>query len=254
MGIVTSSSDMNSARESGRIVRKVLAELAQFIKPGVTTADIDALGREIIEKEGAVPSFLNYNGYPAAVCVSINREVVHGIPSALRQVRDGDIVGIDVGAYKDGYHGDAADTVMVGDVPPEARKLVEVTYEARDRGIAAAVSGNTVGDIGHAVQSHVESFGFTVVHQLVGHGIGRKLHESPQVPNYGRSGRGQKLKNGLLLAIEPMVNLGRRETRLMPDGWTVVTKDRNLSAQWEHTILVTEDSFEVLTLGASGQI
>ncbi len=213
MGVVTSARDREAARESGRIVRRVLAELAQFITPGVTTAEIDALGREILSSEGAVPSFLNYNGYPAAVCVSINREVVHGIPSAARQVKDGDIVGIDVGAYKNGYHGDAADTVMVGEVSPEAARLVQVTYEARDRGIAAAVRGNFTGDIGHAVQSHVEASGFSVVHQLVGHGIGRKLHESPQVPNYGRPGRGTRLRNGLMLAIEPMVNAGVAEVR-----------------------------------------
>ncbi len=219
MGVVTSARDREAARESGRIVRRVLAELAQFITPGVTTAEIDALGREILSSEGAVPSFLNYNGYPAAVCVSINREVVHGIPSAARQVKDGDIVGIDVGAYKNGYHGDAADTVMVGEVSPEAARLVQVTYEARDRGIAAAVRGNFTGDIGHAVQSHVEASGFSVVHQLVGHGIGRKLHESPQVPNYGRPGRGTRLRNGLMLAIEPMVNAGVAEVRSFPtDG------------------------------------
>ncbi|PIE53528.1 type I methionyl aminopeptidase [Candidatus Fermentibacteria bacterium] len=247
MGIITSNRARESARESGRIVRLVLTELAQFIKPGVTTADIDALGREIISREGAVPSFLNYNGYPAAVCVSINREVVHGIPSALRRVREGDIVGIDVGAYKNGYHGDAADTVMVGEVAPEVRKLVEVTYEARDRGIAAAVAGNTVGDIGHAVQTHVEAAGFSVVHQLVGHGIGRKLHESPQVPNYGRQGSGQKLKNGLMLAIEPMVNQGVAEVRFLSDGWTVVTADGMLSAHAENTIMVNGNNPEILT-------
>lgn len=247
MGIVSSNKDRDKVRESGRIVRLVLDELSQFIKPGVTTAEIDALGREIIEKEGAVPSFLDYNGYPAAVCVSINREVVHGIPSAMRQVRDGDIVGIDVGAYKNGYHGDAADTILVGNVSPEARRLVEVTYQARDRGIAAAVPGNTVGDIGHAVQSHVEGCGFTVVHQLVGHGIGKKLHESPQVPNYGRQGKGQKLKNGLLLAIEPMVNQGVAEVRFLSDGWTVVTADGLLSAHAENTIMVNGNSPEILT-------
>ncbi len=247
MGIVSSARDREAARESGRIVRRVLTELAQFITPGVTTAEIDALGREIISSEGAVPSFLNYNGYPAAVCVSINREVVHGIPSAVRQVKDGDIVGIDVGAYKNGYHGDAADTVMVGNVPPEAMRLVQVTYEARDMGIAAAVQGNCTGDIGHAVQSHVEANGFSVVHQLVGHGIGRKLHESPQVPNYGRPGRGTRLRNGLMLAIEPMVNAGVAEVRFLSDGWTVVTEDGLLSAHAENTIMINGNEPEILT-------
>lgn len=247
MGIVTSNRDRDAARESGRIVRKVLTELASFIRPGVTTAEIDALGREIIGKEGAVPSFLNYNGYPAAVCVSINCEVVHGIPSAVRQIMDGDIVGIDVGAFKNGFHGDAADTVMVGGVSPEAEKLVRVTYEARDLGIKAATAGNSLGDIGHAVQTHVEANGFSVVHQLVGHGIGRKLHESPQVPNYGRPGRGTKLRNGLMIAIEPMVNAGVAEVRFLSDGWTVVTEDGKLSAHAENTIMVNGNEPEILT-------
>ncbi len=247
MGIVTAGKDLKAVRESARIVRKVLSELALFIEPGVTTAEIDALGRRIIEGEGAVPSFLDYNGYPAAVCVSINREVVHGIPSAARKVTEGDIVGIDVGAFKNGYHGDAADTVMVGEVSPEARKLVEITYEARDLGIKAAVAGNCVGDIGHAVQTHVEANGYSVVHQLVGHGIGRKLHESPQVPNYGTRGKGSKLRNGLLLAIEPMVNQGVAEVRFLPDGWTVVTADGKLSAHAEHTIMVNGNEPEILT-------
>lgn len=248
MGIVTLKRDVAAVRESGRIVRKVLTELAQFIKPGVSTADIDALGRDIIKKEGAVPSFLNYNGYPAAVCVSINREVVHGIPTAERLVKDGDIVGIDVGAYKNGYHGDAADTVLVGNVSSEARRLVEVTYEARNLGIAAAIPGNRVGDIGHAVQSYVEANGFGVVRQLVGHGIGRKLHENPQVPNYGKPGRGMKLSNGLLLAIEPMVNAGTADVRFLKDGWTVVTADNSLSAHAEQTIMVNGNQPEVLTV------
>lgn len=247
MGIVSSHRDREAVKESGRIVRKVLTELAQFISPGVTTAEIDALGREIISSEGAVPSFLNYNGYPAAVCISINREVVHGIPSAERKIKDGDIVGIDVGAFKNGYHGDAADTIMVGNVSPEARKLVRVTYEARDMGIMAAIQGNCLGDIGHAVQSHVEANGFSVVHQLVGHGIGRKLHESPQVPNYGKPGKGTKLKNGLLLAIEPMVNAGVAEVRFLSDGWTVVTEDGMLSAHAENTIMVNGNEPEILT-------
>lgn len=247
MGIVTLKRDIAAVRESCGIVRKVLAELAQFIQPGVTTAEIDALGRDIIRAEGAVPSFLNYNGYPAAVCVSINREVVHGIPSADRVMKDGDIVGIDVGAYKNGYHGDAADTIMVGSISPEARRLVEVTYEARNLGIAVAVQGNYVGDIGHAVQSYVESNGFSVVHQLVGHGIGRKLHEKPQVPNYGKAGEGMKLSNGLLLAIEPMVNAGAAKVRILQDGWTVVTDDGSLSAHAENTIMVNGNNPEILT-------
>lgn len=247
MGIVTKKKEVAAVRESCRIVRKALTEFAQFIQPGVTTAEIDALGRDILRAEGAVPSFLNYNGYPAAVCVSINREVVHGIPSAEKVMKDGDIVGIDIGAYKNGYHGDAADTIMVGSVSPEARRLVEVTYEARNLGIAAAVSGNCVGDIGHAIQRYVEANGFSVVHQMVGHGIGRKLHEKPQVPNYGKAGKGMKLCNGLLLAIEPMVNAGGAGVRLLQDGWTVVTVDGSLSAHAENTIMVNGSEPEILT-------
>ncbi len=247
MGIVTLKRDVDSVRESCRIVRKVLTELAQFIEPGVTTAEINALGRDIMRTEGAVPSFLNYNGYPAAVCVSINREVVHGIPSAERVVKDGDLVSIDVGAYKNGYHGDAADTIIVGSVSSEVRRLVEVTYEARNLGIAAAIQGNHVGDIGYAVQSYVESNGFSVVHQLVGHGIGKKLHERPQVPNYGKAGKGMKLSNGLLLAIEPMVNAGAAKVRVLKDGWTVVTDDGSLSAHAENTIMINGNSPEILT-------
>lgn len=247
MGIVSLKRDVEAVRESCRIVRKVLAELAQFIRPGVTTAEINALGRDILRAEGAVPSFLNYNGYPAAVCVSLNCEVVHGIPSAERVVKDGDIVSIDVGAYKNGYHGDAADTIMVGSISPEARRLVEVTYEARNMGIAAAVQGNCIGDIGHAVQTYVEANGFTVVYQLVGHGIGKKLHERPQVPNYGKAGRGMKLSNGLLLAIEPMVNAGAAGIRVLQDGWTVVTEDGSISAHAENTIMIVGSNPEVLT-------
>jgi methionyl aminopeptidase len=247
MGVVASERDRAAAREAGRIVRKVLTEVGQFLSPGVTTAEVDALSRSVLTAEGAVPSFLNYNGFPAAVCVSINREVVHGIPSAERVIQNGDIVGIDVGAYKGGYHGDAADTFMVGSVSLEAQKLVAVTYEARDLGIEAAVAGNTVGDIGHAVQSHVESQGFSVVYQLVGHGIGRRLHESPQVPNYGKAGRGMKLRNGLMLAIEPMVNQGTGEVRFLADGWTVVTADDGLSAHAENTIIVNGSNPEILT-------
>jgi len=247
MGIVTLEKEVAAVRESCRIVRRVLTELALFIQPGVTTAEINALGGKIIRSEGAVPSFLNYNGYPAAVCVSVNREVVHGIPSAKRVIKDGDIVGIDVGAYKNGYHGDAADTVIVGSVSPEARRLVEVTYQARNLGIAAAVRGNCIGDIGYAVQTYVEANGFSVVHQLVGHGIGRKLHESPQVPNYGEAGKGMKLSDGLLLAIEPMVNAGAADVSILQDGWTVVSSDGSLSAHAENTIMINGSNPEILT-------
>lgn len=237
MGIITGG-DIDLMKESGRIVRRALDEMISFIVPGVTTKEIEAVGREIIEAEGATPSFLGYNGYPAAVCVSINQEVVHGIPSVNRRVKDGDLVSIDVGAYKDGFHGDAADTVIVGLADPRAMMLVRTVYEARDLGIKAAKSGNTLGDIGSAIQKHVEAQGFSIVRALVGHGIGRKLHEPPQVPNFGRAGRGMKLAEGLTLAIEPMINIGGYRVNTMQDNWTVVTADGSLSAHAEHSIVV----------------
>ncbi len=237
MGIITGG-DIDLMKESGRIVRRALDEMISFIVTGVTTKEIEAVGREIIEAEGATPSFLGYNGYPAAVCVSINQEVVHGIPSVNRRVKDGDLVSIDVGAYKDGFHGDAADTVIVGLADPRAMLLVRTVYEARDLGIKAAKSGNTLGDIGSAIQKHVEAQGFSIVRALVGHGIGRKLHEPPQVPNFGRAGRGMKLAEGLTLAIEPMINIGGYRVNTMQDNWTVVTADGSLSAHAEHSIVV----------------
>jgi methionyl aminopeptidase len=244
---VVAGKALDAARASCRIVRKVLDELRSFIGPGVTTAEIDRLGREIIEAEGAVPSFLGYNGYPASVCVSINSEVVHGIPSEERVVSEGDLVSLDVGAFREGFHGDAAETVPVGEVTPEARRLVEATYRARDLGIAEARSGRTLGDIGAAVQDFIETCGFSVVRQLVGHGIGRKLHEPPQVPNFGTRGKGARLSPGLMLAVEPMVNAGGFGVRTLEDGWTVVTSDGSLSAHAEHTIVVTDGNPLILT-------
>lgn len=244
---VVSGASLDYARESGRIVRKVLDELRDFIRPGVSTAQIDKLGRSIIEAEGATPSFLGYNGYPASVCVSINSEVVHGIPSEHRLIREGDLVSLDVGAFKNGYHGDAADTIPVGVIDPEALRLLETTYRARDLGISEAQTGRRVGDIGAAIQSFVESMGFSVVKQLVGHGIGKELHEVPQVPNFGTRGRGAKLSAGLMLAIEPMVNAGGFGVRTQKDGWTVMTADGKLSAHAEHTIVVTDGNPLILT-------
>ena len=244
---VVSGSSLDCARESGRIVRKVLDELRDFIQPGVSTAQIDKLGKSIIEAEGATPSFLGYNGYPASVCVSINNEVVHGIPSEHRLIREGDLVSLDVGAFKNGYHGDAADTIPVGVVEPRALRLLETTYRSRDLGISEARTGRKVGDIGAAIQSFVERMGFSVVKQLVGHGIGKELHEPPQVPNFGTRGRGAKLSVGLMLAIEPMVNAGGFGVRTREDGWTVTTADGKLSAHAEHTIVVTDGNPLILT-------
>lgn len=246
MGIVAGG-DLELMRESGRIVRKALDEMKAHIAPGMSTRDIEMVGRKVIESEGATPSFLGYNGYPAAVCVSINDEVVHGIPSHARVVRDGDLVSIDVGAFKNGFHGDAADTVIVGLADPRAMLLVRTAYEARDRGIAAARAGGTIGDVGAAIQDVVEEQGFSVVRALVGHGIGRKLHEPPQVPNFGRSGKGMKLAEGLAIAVEPMVNIGGYRVNTLDDNWTIVTSDGSLSAHAEHTIVVCGSEPLVLT-------
>ncbi len=246
MGIITGG-DIDLMKESGRIVRRALDEMISFIAPGVSTKEIEAVGRKVVEAEGATPSFLGYNGYPAAVCVSINNEVVHGIPSGNRRVMDGDLVSIDVGAYKNGFHGDAADTVVVGLADPRAMLLVRTVYEARDKGIEAARTGNTLGDIGSVIQDHVEAQGFSVVRALVGHGIGRKLHEPPQVPNFGSAGRGMKLAEGLTLAIEPMINIGGYRVRTLQDNWTIVTADGSLSAHAEHSIVVRGEEPLILT-------
>ncbi len=247
MAVISSKNDVAAMREACRIVGKVLHELRGYVTSGITTADIDSFGRKIIAAEGAVPSFLGYNGYPAAICVSVNSEVVHGIPSPQRMIKEGDLVSVDVGAFKGGFHGDAAETFPIGDVIPLAARLVEVTRRARDIGISAAVSGGHVGDIGAAIQEEVERNGFSVVRQLVGHGIGRRLHENPQVPNYGVKGRGMKLSDGLLLAIEPMVNSGQALVRTLSDGWTVTTADGSLSAHAEHTVMVHRNEPEILT-------
>jgi methionyl aminopeptidase len=246
MGIVTGG-DLEHMLESGRIVRKALEEMKSRIAPGMSTKEIEMVGRNIIETEGATPSFLGYNGYPAAVCVSINSEVVHGIPSPGRMISEGDLVSIDVGAFKNGFHGDAADTVIVGLADPRAMLLVRTAYEARDRGIAASRAGSTLGDIGAAIQDAVEAQGFSVVRALVGHGIGRKLHEPPQVPNFGRAGKGMKLTEGLAIAVEPMVNMGDFRVNTLDDKWTIVTADGSLSAHAEHTIVVCGSEPLILT-------
>lgn len=246
MGVM-SAAQIRHMQESGRIVRRVLVELRQASRPGVSTSELDGMANELIRSEGGSPSFLGYRGYPASVCISVNSVVVHGIPGATR-LAEGDLVSIDVGVVKSGYHGDAADSFLVG-VPadPEAARLVEVTYQALGLGIDAARTGNRVGDIGSAVQQHVEGAGFSVVRDLVGHGIGRRLHEDPQVPNYGRPGTGMHLRPGMAIAIEPMVNRGGWHVRVLDDGWTIVTEDGSLSAHAEHTVVVTGGEPLVLT-------
>ncbi|ADU52352.1 methionine aminopeptidase, type I [Thermaerobacter marianensis DSM 12885] len=245
-----SEREIRLMREAGRIVAAVLRELAAALRPGITTADLDRLAERLIREAGAEPAFKGYQGFPASICTSINDEVVHGIPSAHRVIREGDVVSIDVGARYQGYYGDSAATFAVGTVPEEVRRLLEVTRQSLAAGIAAARAGNRLGDIGHAVQQHVEAAGFSVVRDYAGHGIGRAMHEDPQVPNYGRPGTGLRLRPGLVIAIEPMVNAGGHAVKTDPDGWTVRTVDGSLSAHFEHTVLITGGEPEVLTAGA----
>ncbi|QIA28031.1 type I methionyl aminopeptidase [Thermaerobacter sp. PB12/4term] len=245
-----SEREIRYMREAGRVVAAVLRELAAALRPGITTAELDRLAERLIREAGAEPAFKGYQGFPASICTSINDEVVHGIPSPHRVIREGDLVSIDVGARYHGYYGDSAATFAVGEVSPEARRLLEVTRESLARGIAAARAGNRLGDIGYAVQEYVEAAGFSVVRDYAGHGIGRAMHEDPQVPNYGRPGTGLRLRPGLVIAIEPMVNAGGHAVRTDPDGWTVRTADGSLSAHFEHTVLITGGEPEVLTGGA----
>lgn len=245
-----SEREIRYMREAGRIVAAVLRELAAALRPGITTAELDRLAERLIREAGAEPAFKGYQGFPASICTSINDEVVHGIPSPHRVIREGDLVSIDVGARYHGYYGDSAATFAVGEVSPEARRLLEVTRESLARGIAAARAGNRLGDIGYAVQEYVEAAGFSVVRDYAGHGIGRAMHEDPQVPNYGQPGTGLRLRPGLVIAIEPMVNAGGHAVRTDPDGWTVRTADGSLSAHFEHTVLITAGGPEVLTGGA----
>jgi len=234
-------------RKAGRVVAEMLDACAAAAKPGATTGDLDRVAREVLARRGAKSNFLNYHGYPAVICASPNNVIVHGIPGDQR-LMDGDLVSIDCGAIIDGWHGDAARTIPVGEISEEARKLILVTEESLWAGIAYVRKGARLSDIGHAVQMVAEGAGFSVVREYVGHGIGRSMHEEPQVPNYGVPGKGMKLKVGHVLAVEPMVNLGSAETQLHEDGWTVTTADGMLSAHFEHSIAVTEDGPEVLTV------
>jgi len=238
--------EIGKIRAASRIVVEALDLAATLVAPGVSTKTIDSAVEELIRSRGAVPSFLGYHDYPASTCLSINDEVVHGIPGD-RVLREGDIISVDVGAYHNGYHGDSARTFAVGQVPETALRLMKATQEALAAGIAAARAGSRLGAISNAVQTAAERQGFSVVRDLVGHGIGRKLHEDPQVPNYGPRESGPVLRAGMVLAIEPMINEGGWEVRTLPDKWTVVTRDGKLSAHFEHTIAVTEGDAEILT-------
>jgi methionyl aminopeptidase len=234
-------------REAGRLVGEVLTELMAHVAPGVTTADLDALAEKRITRAGAVPAFKGYHGYPATICASINEEVIHGIPSGRRVLNEGDIISIDVGASLNGYYGDSAITLPVGQVSEEAATLLRVTEESLYKAIECVRPGGRISDIGHAVQRHVESYGFSVVREFVGHGIGQRMHEEPQVPNYGEPGRGPRLAEGMVLAIEPMVNAGKPAVKVLADGWTAVTRDGGLSAHFAHTGAVTADGPWILT-------
>jgi len=245
---IRSKDEIYKIWESNKIVYETLQMLGKEIKPGVKTKRLDKLAEEFIHSKGGRPAFKGYNGYPATICTSIDEQVVHGIPSN-RELRDGEILSIDVGAEKNGYYGDSAYTYAVGEVEPIKKKLMNVTQESLYKGIAMANPGNRLSDIGNAVQTHVESHGFSVVRVLVGHGIGRELHEHPEVPNYGEPGKGPTLKAGMCIAIEPMVNVGTYNVFTLDDGWTVVTADKKPSAHYEHTIAITEDGPLILSNG-----
>jgi methionyl aminopeptidase len=245
--VCKSASEIERMRAANALVAHVLWDLAAMVRPGVSTADLDEAAEQKVRAAGAEPAFKGYRGYPATLCASVNEQVVHGIPST-RQLASGDIVSLDMGVKLNGFYGDSAITVPVGVVSDEVKGLLRVTEEALDKGIAQVRVGGRISDIGHAIQQHVEANGFSVVREFVGHGIGAALHEEPQIANYGDPGRGPRLAEGMTLAIEPMVNMGRPSVRLLADGWTAVTRDGSLSAHFEHTVAVTKDGPLVMTL------
>lgn len=246
--MITLKSDMELGhmRKAGHLVALALEKVAEEIKPGVATGDLDRMLEGFFLSQGAIPAFKGYNGFPASICASVDDEVVHGIPGR-RVLEEGQIISIDVGAIVEGFYGDAAMTLPVGKISPAAQRLIDATRQSLERGITFAVEGNRLSDISHAIQTYVESVGFSVVRDFVGHGIGREMHEFPQIPNFGRPGHGPRLKPGMTLAVEPMVNAGGFEVVTEPDNWTVRTRDGSLSAHFEHTIAVTENGPEILT-------
>lgn len=248
MIVLKTGRELNIMREACRISAGALQTAGKAVEPGVTTAEIDRLAEEYIRSQGGEPNFKNYEGYPATACISINNEVIHGIPSSKRKLRAGDIVSIDLGAKFDGYHGDNAATFACGDISEEAKRLMDATRESLYEGIKAARAGGRIGDISHAVQAYVEARGYSVVRQFVGHGVGTHLHEAPEVPNFGTAGRGIRLMPGMTIAIEPMVNAGAAGVEVQPDGWTVLTKDGSLSAHFEHSVAITADGPKIMTL------
>lgn len=252
MIVLKTQAEIALMRESGRILAKARRLASEHALPGVTTGELDEIIHEVIKSEGATPSFLNYQGsgpspFPKSSCLSVNEEVVHGIPGT-RKLAAGDIIGIDIGVYKDGFHTDSAWTFPVGDVSEETKLLLRVTREAMEKGIEKAKPGARIGDIAAAIEKHVESFKFGIVRELVGHGIGRSLHEEPSVPNFGRPGTGPKIKEGMTFCIEPMVNLGTWKVKTLSDGWTMVSADGRYSAHFEHTVAITKNGAEILTV------
>lgn len=245
---IKSKSEIEKMRQAGKITGDALRVIEKHIRPGVTTAELDKIAYDFIKKQGATPSFLNYNGFPGSICASPNTWVVHGIPSKNIVLKEGDIISIDMGACKDGYHGDAARTFAVGKISDEAQRLIDVTRQSFFEGIKFATHGAKVGDVSAAIQEYVEKNGYSVVRDLVGHGIGKNLHEDPSVPNFGRSGKGPRLAAGMTIAVEPMVNMGDYDVFVLDDDWTVETEDGSLSAHYENTILITRGECEILTL------
>ncbi len=247
MIVLKSRKEIEKIRKACQIVAEILLRLKEEISPGITTWDLNRLSEELARKRKAKPAFKGYRGYPFALCTSINEEIVHGMPSKKRVLQEGDIISLDFGVVINGFYGDAAITVPVGRISKRAKRLCEVTEESLYRGIEKARVGNRLSDISHAIQSYVESKGYSVVREFVGHGIGRHLHEAPQIPNYGPPGRGVKLKSGMVLAIEPMINEGKPDIEILPDRWTAVTKDRKLSAHYEHTIAILPEGPDILS-------
>ena len=234
-------------REAGHIVALAHKAVKDAIRPGISTAELDKIAYDVITSNGAIPSFLNYNGFPATICASVNEVVIHGIPSKNTILKDGDIISVDIGANYKGYHGDCAKTFFVGSVSEEKRQLVKVTTQSLYEGLKFARPGNRLSDISHAIEEYAKSFGYSVVLEYTGHGVGHALHEDPAVPNYGAPGKGPILKKGMTLAIEPMVNMGTHRIRVLKDNWTVVTQDKKPSAHYEHSIVITDDGYEILT-------
>ena len=247
MIVLKTEQEIGYMRDAGRIVGQTLAVIKKAISPGITTQELDHIAEQFIRRAGGVPAFKGYCVFPASICSSINEQVVHGIPGP-RQLKDGDVISIDIGVKLNRYYGDAAITVPVGEVDAEILKLLSVTEQALNKGIEQAIKGNRLSDISHAVQLHAEAYGYGVVRDYVGHGIGQRMHEDPQIPNYGPPGRGPLLKSGMTLAIEPMINYGTPDVEVLADDWTVVTVDRKISAHFEHTVAITEGEPEILTL------